>query len=63
MGVETPKRKKRRSSKILSVIAIVLVLLLLGAGGYAYYLYANVKETANKITDKKQWNGSDKRYL
>ena len=39
----------------------ILGFFLLAIGGYAYYLYANVKETAIKITDKKQWDGSEKR--
>lgn len=61
MNTEIPSRKKRKKSKVLSIVAIVLVALLLAAGGYVYYLYASVKETAVKITDKTQYNGSDKR--
>ncbi|GIN86160.1 transcriptional regulator LytR [Heyndrickxia sporothermodurans] len=35
--------------KILIIIASVIGVVILGVGGYAYYLYSSVKETANKM--------------
>lgn len=61
MGVKTGKQKKGKVKRIMLIIASLLGVLLLAMGGYAFYLYSNVKETAVKITDKKQWDGSAKR--
>lgn len=63
MGMERKNKKKSKVSKVLIVFAIIFGVLMLATGSYVYYLYWNMKETANKVTDKEQWKGSEKRSL
>jgi polyisoprenyl-teichoic acid--peptidoglycan teichoic acid transferase len=42
-------KPKSKVKKTLSIIGIILGVLILAGGGYAYYLYHSVSETANKM--------------
>jgi polyisoprenyl-teichoic acid--peptidoglycan teichoic acid transferase len=42
-------KQKSKTKKTLSIIGIILGVLVLAGGGYAYYLYHSVSETANKM--------------
>jgi polyisoprenyl-teichoic acid--peptidoglycan teichoic acid transferase len=58
------KRSTRRSSKKKSFFKVFFVLvsiIILAGAGYTYYLYNSVKETANKMHEKSEWKGSEKR--
>jgi polyisoprenyl-teichoic acid--peptidoglycan teichoic acid transferase len=42
-------KPKSKAKKTLSIIGIILGVFILAGGGYAYYLYHSVSETANKM--------------
>jgi polyisoprenyl-teichoic acid--peptidoglycan teichoic acid transferase len=42
-------KPKSKAKKTLSIIGIILGVIILAGGGYAYYLYHSVSETANKM--------------
>lgn len=42
-------KSKSKTKKTLSIIGIILGVIILAGGGYAYYLYHSVSETANKM--------------
>jgi polyisoprenyl-teichoic acid--peptidoglycan teichoic acid transferase len=42
-------KSKSKTKKTLSIIGIILGVFILAGGGYAYYLYHSVSETANKM--------------
>jgi polyisoprenyl-teichoic acid--peptidoglycan teichoic acid transferase len=42
-------KQKSKSKKTLSIIGAILGVLVLAGGGYAYYIYHSVTETANKM--------------
>jgi polyisoprenyl-teichoic acid--peptidoglycan teichoic acid transferase len=42
-------KPKSKTKKTLSIIGIILGVFILAGGGYAYYLYHSVSETANKM--------------
>ncbi|HJV17476.1 MAG TPA: LCP family protein, partial [Bacillales bacterium] len=42
-------KSKSKTKKNLSIIGIILGVIILAGGGYAYYLYHSVSETANKM--------------
>jgi polyisoprenyl-teichoic acid--peptidoglycan teichoic acid transferase len=48
LGAQRTKTKSK-AKKTLSIIGIILGVFILAGGGYAYYLYHSVSETANKM--------------
>ncbi|MBL5778663.1 LCP family protein [Bacillus sporothermodurans] len=38
--------------KILIIISSIIGVLIIGIGGYVYYLYSSVKDTANKMHEE-----------
>ncbi|MGV3488591.1 MAG: LCP family protein, partial [Tuberibacillus sp.] len=43
------KKKKSKFKRALLVIGIIVGILAIGVGGYAYYIYQSLHETANKV--------------
>lgn len=60
MGLRRERKKKRRRWLRFIIINFFIFILSVFAG-YLYYLYASVKDTAEKMNDPQSWQGSAKR--
>ncbi|MGE8204718.1 LCP family protein [Heyndrickxia sp. NPDC080065] len=47
--------------KVFIIIASIIGVLVLGVGGYVFYLYSSVKETANKMHEEVKLNNPHKK--